>query len=209
MEQTKKNKIWQIAQPMLIIILLCICFFLYKRGTNKEIVTNTVEKTETSYKETYQAQRIKELEDENKALYDSIKHIKNVESAVEIKYIYKHTTDTIFTPSTANNKDSIYHYTYDNDTVKYNIDIMAKDLKWHKSSFELHDKFTIISTLDDDNVSTSIEHSPNVEIEDVTLWKKKKNFWDNFYYGPSIGAGYGVFSKKVDVYVGFSLGYKF
>lgn len=212
MEQTTKNKIWRIAQWILIVGLLCLCFYLYKRGDNANVVPNVVEKTETTYKETYQTQRIKELENENKVLYDSIKNIKNVESAAEIKYVYKYDTDTVFVPQQIDKeeKDSLYHYAYDNDTIKYKLDLMAKGLKWYKMGFELHDKFTIVNTLDNnEQVSTTIGHSPNMEIEDVTLWKKKKSFLDHIYYGPSVGVGYGLINNKVDVYLGFSVGYKF
>lgn len=210
MSTTNKNRIFSIAQWILIIVLLCICFYFYKKSTNVEKEYIKVEQTETSYTKEYQTERIKELEKENKNLYDSIKNIKNIENALEIRYIYKYNTDTVYVDKTIDSKkDSLYQYSYDNDTIKYNLSIMAEGLKWHNTKFELHDKFTIVNTLDDDRATTTITHSPNVKIEDVTTWRKKKSFKDNFFFGPSVGVGYGTFTGKVDIFVGMSAGYKF
>ena len=169
----------------------------------------TIVQTDNTYIKTYESQKLKELENENKALYDSIKNLNNLESAVEIKYVYRFKTDTVYVSSIDAGNDSIYNYTYDNDTLRYDLAIKAKELKWHKANFELHDKFTIVNTEKDGNVTTIIGHSSNAEIEDVTTWHNKKKFWDNIYYGPSISVGYGVFNKKPDIFVGFSVGWNF
>lgn len=203
------KKIITIVQWIVIIILLGACVYMFfnnRKGSTKQ---ETIVQTDNTYIKTYESQKLKELEKENKALYDSIKNLSNLESAVEIKYVYRFKTDTVYVSSIDMGNDSVYNYTYDNDTLRYDLVIKAKELKWHKTNFELHDKFTIVNTENDGNVTTIIGHSPNAEIEDVTTWHNKKKFWDNIYYGPSISVGYGIFNKKPDIFVGFSIGWNF
>lgn len=202
------KKIIDIVQWIVIAILFGICiyvFFAKKENTRQETVTQK----ENTYIKLYESQKLKALEEENKALYDSIKTLNNLESAVEIKYVYRYKTDTVYVNPSDVNQDSVYNYTYDNDTIKYDLAIKAKDLIWHETNFELHDKFAIVSTENDGLVTTIINHSPNVNIEDVTTWHKEKGFWDNIYYGPSLSVGYGLFNNRPDVFVGFSVGWNF
>lgn len=196
-----------VIQWILIIVLsvFCICMFFSKEENIKK--QDVVIQNDDTYIKTYESKKLKELEKENKVLYDSIKNLKNLESAIEIKYEYKFNTDTIYVPYSGISKDSIYNYTYDNDTLKYSLSIKAKELKWHKANFELHDKFTIVNTEDNGKVATIIGHSPNTEIIDVTTWHNKNRFVDNIYYGPSISVGYGLFNNKPDIFVGFSVGW--
>ena len=201
------KKIINVIQWLIICILSIVCIYVtfFKKDSNTS--QGMTIQQENTYIKTYESKKIKALEKENKALYDSIKALNNLESAIEIKYVYKYDIDTIYVPSNINSNDSVYNYTYDNDTLKYNLTIKAKELKWHKADFELHDKFTIINTEDNNKVTTIINHSPNVNIEDVTAWHKKNVFWDNVYYGPSVSIGYGVFNNKPDVFIGFSIGW--
>lgn len=205
-ERTKN--IIDILQWILIIISIGACFYIYfnKKETNTQEI---IQEQNDRYVKIYDSQRIASLEKENKELYDSIQKLKNVESAIQIKYVYKYSTDTVFVPVKESVLDSIYNYTYDNDTLKYYLTIKADRLEWHKTRFELHDKFTIININDNDRITTVIDHSPNVDIENTTTWHKKRKFIDNIYYGPSVSVGYGVFNKKPDLFVGFSVGYNF
>ena len=202
-----KNVI-DIIQWILIFLSIGACFYIHssKSDYDRQSITQV---QNDRYIRIYDSQRIESLRKENEELYDSIKKLNNVESAIQIKYVYKYKTDTIYVLKHETGKDSVYHYTYDNDTLKYNLDIKANDLKWHKTDFELHDKFTIINEEDKGRVMTTIEHSPNATIENVTTWHKKNSFKDNIYYGPTIGIGYGIFNNKIDTYVGFSVGYRF
>lgn len=203
------KKIITIVQWIVIVILLGTCVYMFFNDRKDSTKQETIVQTDNTYVKTYESQKLKELEKENKALYDSIKNLSNLESAVEIKYVYRFKTDTVYVSSIDAGNDSVYKYTYDNDTLRYDLAIKAKELKWHKTNFELNDKFTIVNTENNGNVTTIIGHSPNAEIEDVTTWHNKKKFWDNVYYGPSISVGYGVFNKKPDIFVGFSIGWNF
>lgn len=197
-----------IIQWILIILSIGACFYIYssKNDYDEKSITQV---QNDRYIRIYDSQRIESLKKENEELYDSIKKLNNVESAIQIKYVYKYKIDTVYVLKYETMADSTYHYTYDNDTLKYDLDIKASNLKWHKSNFELHDKFTIINEMDKGGVTTTIEHSPNTTIEDMTAWRKKNSFKDNIYYGPTIGVGYGIFNKKIDTYVGFSIGCRF
>lgn len=186
---------------------LSIRFYNERQTALKEVETQI---SETQYVQTYNTEKISALKSENEALYDSIRYLKNVESAVQIKYVYKTKLDTVFVKEDSVQEDSVYHFAYDNDTLKYELDVRADRVYWYSTQFELHDNFMIISSVNEnDEVTTIINHSPNVTIEDATLWhsKKKNSFWDRIYYGPSVSVGYGFINKKPDVFVGFSIGY--
>lgn len=202
----KNTLIVILAILVVIASFLSVRFYKEKMAALKEVETQI---TETQYVQAYSAEKISVLKSENEALYDSIKYLNNVESAVQIKYVYKTRMDTVFVKEDTIATDSVYHFTYDNDTLKYDIDIKADKLHWHSAQFELHDEFTIVSTVDGDDVTTIVSHSPNVTIEDATMWHAKQGngFWDRVYYGPSVSVGYGFFNKKPDVFIGFSVGY--
>lgn len=205
----RTKKIIDILQWLLIVASIGACFYIYYDKKSIKSKEMSIAKDD-SYIMIYDSQHIQELEAKNKELYDSIKSLKNVESAVQIKYVYKYCTDTVY--ANADNiikKDSIYEYEYDNDTVKYQMKINAEDLKWYRLNFELHNDFKIITANKNENVTTTIEHSPDVIIEDATAWRKKKSFWDHIYYGPSISVGYGIINKKPDMFIGVSAGYNF
>jgi hypothetical protein len=124
--------------------------------------------------------------------------------------VEKHIIDTIYQYREPQHVDSVYHYTENNDTVSYNLDICASQLQWHRLDFQINDKLTLINQNDgnDHNILT-VDHGNNMEIENVTAWHKKKgnSFKDRFFFGPSINVGYGIFSKKVDVFIGVSVGF--
>ena len=132
-------------------------------------------------------------------------------SQKQIKYIYKTTTDTITVEKFTQKEDSVWTVEVDNDTVKTNIEIKANELKWCNVSTEINDKFTLITQSDEDTneVITEVKHSPNVEIQETTMWHKKKKWTDNFHHGPSVTAGYDVINKRFGMVVGYSIIYEF
>lgn len=52
--------------------------------------------------------------------------------------------------------------------------------------------------------SIYIFNKNQIQYINKTTYKTKK-----FHFSPSIGLGYGLYHKKVDMYVGFSIGYSF
>ena len=126
------------------------------------------------------------------------------ERVVEYIYIrdtviqWKYDTDTIYTKG----KDRIkYETKVINDTVwikdepitttdstsNYVIDINAVKLNWYRLRMMKNDTITINTT------TVKTINSPKA----------------GFYYGLGVGAGYGIFTRKPDIFVGFTLGYRF
>lgn len=200
------TRIIDILQWVMILLSIAACIYIYKKN-NIVSSQDVIEKQNNRYIRIYDSQKISYLEKQNKELYDSINKLKNAESAIQIKYVYKYKTDTIHVSSDEISSDSIYKYCYDNDTVKYDITIKANDIKWHTSSFQLHNEFTIININDKDKNTAIIDTDPNTEITDITTWRKKQNFKDKIFYGPSINIGYGIINKKPDFFIGISVGY--
>ena len=210
-DNNKLQKVIDIIQWVLIILLsiFCIGVFLYRDTFVENYNLNKISRTDSTYIRIYTTQKISELERMNKALYDSLKHMKDVESAVGVKYVYKCKTDTVYVDKFVIGNDSVYTYRNDNDTVSTEIKIKAKDLEWCNVDSEINDKFTVITRENDGNVQTSITHSENVTVSDANMWKRKETFSDRLKFGPSVGFGYGVNSETVDVFVGFSITYTF
>lgn len=207
----KTQKIIDIIQWICIIFLFVICITgsIFKKSD--KFINSAEYQKEQSYVKIYESQNIERLKKENQELYDSIKKLKDAESAVEIKYVYKYNTDTIKVQEFIHNDvDSIYHYTADNDTVACEMDIKASDLRWVRTNFTVNDKFTIINREKDDLNQTIINHSPNVSIENVDVWHRvenKKKWYNNFHLGVQVGVGYGIVTNKPDVFVGFGVTY--
>lgn len=211
MALTERNKKWiDVIQWILIGVLVaaCVIVFIGKKNIARE---RDIAKEE-AYIKIYQTQTIEDLKKKNQELYDSITSLSahgEPESALQIKYKYVTKTDTVTKTQFVQGKDSVYHYVSDNDTIRTEIDVKAKDFDWAKTSTTVNDKFTIITRKGDNGtMETTIGHSSNVEVEKVDAWRKKTTFKDRITVGPSVGVGYGVFNKKFDLYVGVSVGIK-
>lgn len=202
------NKKLIIFQWAIIILLLILGIFGFIK--HKDLVTKAKYQNGHSYVQIYESTNIKQLKKENKELYDSIKKLSNVESAIEIKYKYKYVTDTIkVTKFKYFEKDSLYHYINDNDTIKMEIDVKAKDLQWLTNKITINDKFTIINREKDNVNQTVINHSPNVDIENVDIWHRenKTKWYNNFHIGVQVGLGYGILNNKPDIFIGAGVSY--
>lgn len=207
----KQKKVIDIIQWICIILLLAICITNVVFKSKNNFISPVEYEKETTYVKIYESQKIESLKKENKELYDSIKKLNDVESAVEIRYKYRYLTDTIREVQFVHNDlDSIYHYVNDNDTIKLNIDVKASELKWLKSDFSVNDKFMIINREKDGNNQLFIDHSDNVNIEGVDAWHRiedKEKWYKNFHFGVQVGAGYGLIFNKPDIYVGVGISY--
>lgn len=211
---SEKTKKWiDIGQWVLILFLLAICIGgHYSRKLDEEQLLGAEYQREQTYIKIYESQQIEALRKTNKALADSVKKLANAETALEIRYKYKYSTDTIYSVQFVQNDivpDSVYHYTTDNDTVKMDFDIKAAELEWVRAGFTINDKFRIINTEKDGFNQVFVEHSPNAEIEGLDAWHRpdRKKWYNNFHIGPNIGVGYGTFNGRFDVYVGIGVTY--
>lgn len=189
-----KQNIIDVIQWVLIIGLSAVLLYGYLH-TNSNLVNNEEYSKDNTYVRIYESQKIEKLKKENEQLYDSIKTLKNVESAIEVRYKYKYKTDTVFVEKSLANvqpKDSIYNFHSDNDTVNYDIKVKANDLQWYTMDFSINDKFTIVNQNENNQNKTTINHSDNMTIEGTTVYHKQDNtnkWYNRFAVGPTIGVG--------------------
>lgn len=189
-----KQNIIDVIQWVLIIGLSAVLLYGYLH-TNSNLVNNEEYSKDKTYVRIYESQKIEKLKKENEQLYDSIKTLKNVESAIEVRYKYKYKTDTVFVEKSLANvqpKDSIYNFHSDNDTVNYNLKVKANDLQWYTMDFSINDKFTIVNQNENNQNKTAINHSDNMTIEGTTVYHKQDNtnkWYNRFAVGPTIGVG--------------------
>lgn len=123
-----------------------------------------------------------------------------------VEYIYKrdtvikwkYDTDTIYMTNTRTKKretkvinDTVWikdeSFTTTDSTSNYVIDINAVKLNWYRLKMMKNDTITINTTT-------------------VKTINSPKN---GFYYGLGVGVGYGIFTRKPDIFIGFTLGYHF
>lgn len=213
MALSKKQQKWvDVIQWILIIGLLCVVVgsFMYNRHSSASNVAEEYAKDNT-YIRIYDSQSMEALRKENETLYDTIKQIRNAETAIEIRYKYKYITDTIHVEKFIKDEvnDSIYHYVQDNDTIRCEFDVKATQLDWMKGGVTIKDKFRIINSEFDGLNQTHIDHSPNVTIDNVDTWHRvdKQKWYQRFHIGPQVGVGYGLWNGKPDVYVGIGVSY--
>ena len=97
----------------------------------------------------------------------------------KIKYETKVINDTVWI------KDE--PVTTTDSTSNYVIDINAVKLNWYRLRMMKNDTITINTT------TIKTVNSPK----------------SGFYYGLGVGAGYGFINRKPDIFVGFTIGYRF
>ena len=208
----RQKKIIDIIQWICIIFLLMVCITgsIFKKSDN-DFIKDTEYQKEQAYVKIYESQTIESLKKENRELYDSIKRLNDVESAIDIRYKYKYVTDTITkTEFVYNTNDSVYHYHNDNDTITCDIDVKANNLEWIQNRFTINDRFMIINREKDGMNQTFINHGENTTVDAVDTWHRiedKQKWHKNFHLGIQAGFGYGVFNRKPDIFIGVGVSY--
>lgn len=208
----RQKKIIDIIQWICIIFLLMVCITgsIFKKSDN-DFIKDTEYQKEQAYVKIYESQTIESLKKENRELYDSIRRLNDVESAIEIRYKYKYLTDTITkTEFVYNTNDSVYHYHNDNDTITCDIDVKANNLEWIQNRFTINDRFMIINREKDGMNQTFINHGENTTVDAVDTWHRiedKQKWHKNFHLGIQAGFGYGVFNRKPDIFIGVGVSY--
>lgn len=211
-----KNRIIQIGQWLIILGLAAACFYFWR--SSNETHENLIEdmqfnKNETQYVSISDNKTLKELKKVNEELYDSIRKLSNVKEAIQIKYVTEYKTDTVYIGDLYIPTDSIYHYSQVSDTINYDLKIKGKEVEWFKLGFSIQDSLMIITRLSNGQNETTITHPTNTTIKNVTVFVPKKKFLEkvkeSVYFGVGVGAGYGLFNKKPDIYVGINAGIKF
>ena len=212
-----KQKIIQIIQWLMIILLAISCFYFWRSSNDSE--GNLIKDEITFDKNEKQTVNISndktwgELKRENEELYDSIRKLSDVKEAIQVKYVLKRDIDTVYINNTYIPIDSIYHYAQNSDTINYNLDIKGKDVGWFKLDFSIQDSLMLVTRSANGQNETTISHTTNTSIKDVTVFVPKKKFSqkvkENVYFGVGVGAGYGFFNHKADSYIGINAGIKF
>ena len=202
-----KQKIIQIIQWLMIILLAISCFYFWRSSNDSE--GNLIKDEITFDKNEKQTVNISndktwgELKRENEELYDSIRKLSDVKEAIQVKYVLKRDIDTVYINNTYIPIDSIYHYAQNSDTINYNLDIKGKDVEWFKLDFSIQDSLMLVTRSANGQNETTISHTTNTSIKDVTVFVPKKKFSqkvkENVYFGVGVGAGYGFFNKKPDI----------
>ena len=201
----------------MIILLAISCFYFWRSSDDskgnliKEEIT--FDKNEKQTVNISNDKTLGELKKENKELYDSIRKLTDVKEAIQVKYVIERDIDTVYIDNTYIPLDSIYHYAQNSDTINYNLDIKGKDVEWFKLDFSIQDSLMLVTRSANGQNETTISHTTNTSIKDVTVFVPKKKFSqkvkENTYFGVGVGAGYGFFNKKTDIYIGINAGIKF
>ena len=204
-----------------IILLFIIAFLCYKVYTlNEASEIHYLQMCEHEEKNKFNTifydQTIENLKKSNRELYDSIKMYKEeIDYLVRFKYNKDYNFDTVFIEKENDLKienEQVFEYkSKPNDTLNYTLQIGSLyEPNWYKLKLMISEDFTITNKRYDDKNVTSITTSSNANITDVTAFKKKEKnkFIDNFFFGPSITAGYDIINNDIGLVVGVSFGYK-
>lgn len=209
-----KEKLIMIGQWLAIGLLsiACLYFWLKPKESGSVITDSQHNKNETQYVNISSDKTLSELKKENKVLHDSIKLLSDVREAIQIKYVTSYSTDTVRLNGLTPSVDSTYHFTHNSDTINYNLDINGNKVKWFKLNFSLQDSLMIVTRSRNGQNETTISHSGMTDITNSTIYTPKKTFReklkDKLYFGVGVGAGYGVFTNKPDIYIGINAGLK-
>lgn len=208
-----KQKVIHIGQWIVIGLLTIACFCFWWKSSKNVVSDANYNKSETQYVNISSDKSLSELKKVNEELYDSIKKLSNIKEAIQIKYVTRYNSDTVYIGKVYQAKDSTYHYTHTSDTINYKLDIKGCNVKWFKLGFSIQDSLMIVTRSNNNQNETTITHSDITDINDVTVYIPKKTFKDkirnNVYFGVGVGAGYGFFTKKPDIYIGINAGIKF
>ena len=191
------------------LFLLLFLFAIYLAWNNfhykKQIKTlsNNVEfyiDSLNRYTKIYSSEDFSQLKKENKELYSQLRDKESLVEAIKFEYKYKyegkeHSIDNSI------QSDSCYRFQENTDTISYNLEIWATHIQKYKINFSLTNEFLITRQSIDNQNKIEINSQLPGKIQDVTVWTKptKKK---RFGAGISIGAGYGLITKKPDIFIG-------
>src|ERR1039458_383502 len=215
------NRVFEIGKWVLIVVLGVLIVYLLK--TNRELNSSYESyKKDGTYMKTYDSQTISSLKRTNTELYDSIKGKQDVKQAIIIKYKYAYNGDTVYLDrkigaikdgKLVNNtlKDSTYNFSGGKiDSLSYKLKINSPiKPNWYKLDFTINDKLTIINRENGGKNELSIGTNGG-KIEGTSVFNQsdnRDNFIDRFSLGLIAGAGYGITTKKPDLFVGLGISF--
>ena len=208
------------------VLFLITCGLLWFSHGQYEKSRRLIEEVEyydslNNYNYIYYSKKFASLKDENRALYDSLKHYKNqIDYIVQFYHEKEYNTGQVTTkPKT---KDSVMHdtipqvaktfeYTSEpNDTFLYKLTINSSlEPNWYSIDAKTKNKFTIVNKQDEEDGPNhiTIGSENGGQITDVTVFhkKQKRKTWDRVSVGPSVTGGYDVVNKQWGIMVGASI----
>lgn len=157
------------------------------------------------YTKLYSSSSFSSLKRENKELYRQLKEKEELVEAIKFKYEYEYKGQEQIVDKPIE-EDSLYHFNVQNDTLGYDLKIWSTHLQKYRLSFRLTNEFTITrQQVGNDHRLEINSHIPG-RIENVVVWNKEQKK-SRFSIGPSVGFGYGIFSKKPDIFIGATITY--
>lgn len=157
------------------------------------------------YTKLYSSSSFSSLKKENKELYRQLKEKEELVEAIKFKYEYEYKGQEQIIDKPIE-EDSLYHFNVQNDTLGYDLKIWSTHLQKYRLSFRLTNEFTITrQQVGNDHRLEINSHIPG-RIENVVVWNKEQKK-SRFSIGPSVGFGYGIFSKKPDIFIGATITY--
>mgnify|MGYP000624229255 CR=1 FL=1 len=203
-----KDIIFGVAAGVLVAISCNLAYKQYKRNQEIKALQSQIEFYTDSlnrYTKLYSSGSFSDLKKENKELYNQLKDKEALVEAIKFEYKYKYESkeEEVSKPIET---DSLYHFNVQTDTMGYDLKIWSTHLQKYKLLFNLTNNFTISRQQTGDNNRLEITSQLPGRIENVTSWTKKEKK-QRFSIGPSIGVGYGLTTKKPDIFVGATLTY--
>jgi hypothetical protein len=157
------------------------------------------------YTKLYSSSSFSSLKKENKELYRQLKEKEELVEAIKFKYEYEYKGQEQIVDKPIE-EDSLYHFNVQNDTLGYDLKIWSTHLQKYRLSFNLTNEFTITRQQVGNDHRLEINSYIPGKIENVIAWNKEQKK-SRFSIGPSVGFGYGVFSKKPDIFIGATITY--
>lgn len=157
------------------------------------------------YTKLYSSSSFSSLKKENKELYRQLREKEELVEAIKFKYEYEYKGQEQIIDKPIE-EDSLYHFNVQNDTLGYDLKIWSTHLQKYRLSFNLTNEFTITRQQVGNNHRLEINSYIPGKIENVIAWNKEQKK-SRFSIGPSVGFGYGVFSKKPDIFIGATITY--
>lgn len=223
------NKLFKKKSFYFILVLFFItCGLIWFSSRQYESSKKLIEEVEyydslNNYNKVYYSKTFKELNKENKELYDSLKQYKDkIDFIVQFTHEKDYQTGKIETKpnvidsviyDTIKVSETLMAKTYEynsepNDTFQYKLNINSyTEPNWYSLNVKTKNKFTIVNKEEDGINHITIGSSNNGNISNVTVFnkKEKRKFLSRFSVGPSVTAGYDIVNKQWGIMAGASV----
>lgn len=218
----EKYSTW-IITILIVLIVGLVAYFNYKLKEKQKKI-DEIEYTDSTgtYNKLYYEKKFKELKNENRELYDSLKQYKDkIDYIVQFYHEKEYNTGQVHTkpnvidsvvydtiPVSVPQIAKTYEYLSEpNDTFQYKLNVNSfTEPNWYSIQAKVKNKFTIVNKEEGGMNHITIEPGNGGTITDPTVWKKKekRSLWDRFSFGPGVTAGYDPINKQFGVVVGAS-----